>query len=179
VTKSAVPLTLEISRLRKGYPCLSPSSGTRLAQAAAVCLERQLHAKSVVLKVQGDWQVAFTLKWQRITDQMRREWGDPIEATENGACAIAILLVDALTDYHIVHRAYRTTGIDYWLCNEGDSFLTIAARLEVSGIARGLDRLESRVRAKLKQTTQSDGSGLPAFVVVVEFDQPVAAMRRK
>ena len=128
---------LQLQRLRKGYPCLTPVSGARLAHAAGFCLEQQRHEKGVTLGVRGaaadTLEATFALTWPKVTEPVRKEWGDPVEATENGACGIAILLVEALTDYHIVHRSYRSTGIDYWLAKREDELLQNAARLEVSG----------------------------------------------
>ena len=174
---------LQLQRLRKGYPCLTSVSGARLAHAAGFCLEQQRHQKGVTLDVQGasaeTLEATFTLTWPKVTEQVRKEWGDPVEATENGACGIAILLVEALTDYHIVHRSYRSTGIDYWLAKKEDELLQNAARLEVSGIRRGIERMNARLAAKLKQTSQSDDTALPAIVIVIEFGQPVAALGHK
>jgi hypothetical protein len=134
----------------------------------------------VLLGVRGSFEAKFALRWPATSDQIQREWGDPQEATENGAVGVAILLVASLTDYHIVHRSYKSTGIDYWLGLKNDLLFQHAARLEVSGIRVGDDRLvESRVNAKLKQTERSKQSGLPAFVVVIEFGRPIAALVKK
>jgi len=150
-----------------------------LAWAAAFCLEEQKHRHGVILAVQGDYKSAFSLFWPEVTDQVRREWGDPTEATEVGACGIAILLVDALTGYHIVKRSWRNTGFDYWLGKKKDDLIQYAARLEVSGIRRGTERIKGRARAKFAQTERSEGSGIPAIVVVVEFGKPAATVDRR
>lgn len=119
----------------------------------------------------------FVLRWPAINDQVRREWGDPEEATENGAVGIAILLVATLTEYHIVQRSFKTTGVDYWLGLREDDLFQHAARLEVSGTRRGDEKqIADRVKAKLRQVERSTNSGLPVFVVVVEFGTPVAVV---
>jgi hypothetical protein len=134
----------------------------------------------VLLTVRGKIERGLALRWPATSDQVRREWGDPQEATENGAVGIAILLIDALTDYHIVHRSYKNTGIDYWLGQKQDRLFQHAARLEVSGIRRGdSGHVDARVNTKLKQTERSNRSGLPVFVVVVEFGAPVAVVVKK
>lgn len=54
------------------------------------------------------------------------------------------------------------------------------ARLEVSGIRNGNQKVvTARVRAKLAQTEVSDETRLPAYIVVVEFGQPVADVRQR
>ncbi len=174
------PPVLRLQRLRDGFPCLHGHSGSRLAFAAAVCLEDRRHAQGVMLSVRGNFEEELALRWPATSDQVLREWGDSQEATENGAVGVAILLIATLTDYHIVQRSYKNTGIDYWLGLKEDRLFQQAARLEVSGIRRGDNKqVDARVNTKLKQTERSERSGLPAFVVVVEFGEPVAVVVKK
>jgi hypothetical protein len=175
VSKAGRPHALKLGRLGKGYPCISKASGARLASAAAICLEERNHEVGVLVCVRGHCEITFSLHWPKTTDQLQREWADPQESTECGAVAISILLVDKITEYHVVERAYKTTGIDYWLGKKDGFLLQKAARLEVSGIRNGNEKqVESRVKAKLKQSEQSIGTGLPIVVVVVEFGEPSA-----
>ena len=73
-----------------------------------------------------------------------------------------------------MERAKARSGIDYWLAPgplmQG-SVMQPSARLEVSGILRGPERIGGRVKEKLKQTQKSAGE-LPVTVVVVEFSRP-------
>jgi hypothetical protein len=175
VAKPPEQITLFLGSLGKGFPCLTPQSGKRLAFAAAICFEDRKHRRGAILVVEGDHDVSFKLSWPRTTDQVCMEWGDPQEATENGACGVAILLISALADYHIVQRSRKGTGFDYWLGLKDDTLFQHAARLEVSGIRQGDEKqVEARVKQKKKQTEQSKSLRLPAFVVVVEFGTPVA-----
>ncbi|MGP0069161.1 MAG: hypothetical protein ACLQGP_36875 [Isosphaeraceae bacterium] len=142
---------LELDQLRKGYPCLMPESGARLACAGAICLEERKHRKGVILVVTGDFEASFRLGWPRTSLQVRNEWADPQEATEDGACAVAILLVDVLTEYHVVQRSWKTTGFDYWIGPKKKAGLLLqkTARLEVSGIRDGTTNdINKRVRKK-------------------------------
>jgi hypothetical protein len=148
-----------------------------LASAAAVCLEERKHHLGAVISVRGHCDVSFTLHWPETTDQIRREWADSQEATEEGAVAIAIVLSDMVTDYHVIERAYKGLGFDYWLGKKTDFLLQNAARLEVSGIRRGDDQeIDARVKRKIKQTEQSRHLKLPAVVIVVEFGGPTAVV---
>jgi hypothetical protein len=115
---------------------------------------------------------------------MRCSWNDKEEATEFGACAIAILVILDLTDYTVISRAAKGGGFDYWLGKEeNDEELPSyqnKARLEVSGILRGNDSdIQSRVRKKLKQVEPSDDTTLPAYIVVVEFSKPLSLVVKK
>ena len=104
-----------------------------------------------------------------------------IDFREYGACGIAALLVDSMTEYTIIERSQKGPGFDYWLGKKGTNtpLFQEKARLEVSGIRKGESSgIEARVRQKEKQITPSDGS-LPGIIVVVEFSSPRARMRTK
>jgi hypothetical protein len=171
---------LDLRRLGEGFPCLSPESGSRLAHAAAICLEERKHPIGVMMGVTGYCVTSFSLIWPETSEHLRREWSDPREATECGATGIAILLVCALTDYQVVQRSWKGTGFDYWLGLQADFMLQKAARLEVSGMRMAdSKKVEARLRQKLKQTERSRNTGLPAIVVVVEFGKPTAMWMTK
>lgn len=168
-----------------------------LAMAAAVCLEAQRHQPGVQLTVRWMSGSRHTLTWTAVTDQSRRSRADTVEATEDGAAGIAILLTIREIGYTVVLRSYKTTGFDYWLGNrdtsivnlverkatEGlqhlleDDALIVRGRMEVSGILQGSDsQIRARSNQKIIQTDQSASSGLPAFVIVVEFGSPTAVI---
>jgi hypothetical protein len=87
---------------------------------------------------------------------------------------VAILLIRALTGYTVIERSRKGTGFDWWLGAE-DNLFQGKARLEVSGILRGTTRrIDSRIKARMGQTRQSDQLALMAYVVVVEFGTPRA-----
>jgi hypothetical protein len=164
---------LILADLRGGMPALTPASGERLAEAASHCLDERGHELRVALIVAGDHTESFVLERLVVDEVIRRTYNDPEEATEEGACAIAILLTRELTGWSVVRRARRGTGFDYYLGS--DSALDFRARLEVSGIRQGTQaQLEARARQKRLQTTQSDESlgHLSAYVIVVEFSHP-------
>ncbi|MDQ6695042.1 MAG: hypothetical protein M3014_11595 [Chloroflexota bacterium] len=98
-----------------------------------------------------------------------------------GACGVAALLMLELTDYTVIERAPQGSGVDYYLAYR-DTELPFerAARLEVSGIGSGsIAEVRKRVNEKTKQTYPSDQGGLPAYIVVVEFGQPMAQVVTK
>ena len=144
-------------------------------------MESQGHAQGAWLSVRGLRNSNYYLDWPPISDQSRRAWNDPDEATENGAAGVAALLAIRETGYTIIERSLKGTGVDYWLGDGSDmSVLERKARLEVSGIRDGNDRdVRVRVRRKPNQTDPSDSSGLPVYVIVVEFGRPLAEVREK
>lgn len=146
-----------------------------LAQAAVVCLEHEAHTSAAQLSVVGDFNATYSVTWsEAVTEAKLRFWNDLEEATQQGAYAVAILLIRALTGYTIIERSRKGTGFDWWLGTE-DNLFQGKARLEVSGILRGTARrINSRIKARMTQIRQSDQLALTAYVVVVEFGTPQA-----
>jgi hypothetical protein len=112
-------IELSFDRLIGGFPHIPPERGAMMAQAAVVCLNHQGHSPGVGLVVDGDFSAAFTLSWSGdVTEAMRRFWNDLEEATQQGAYAVAILLLHTLTGYTVIERSRKGTGFDWWLGNE-------------------------------------------------------------
>jgi len=173
---------LDLSELGEapGLPGLTPEMGRCYANAAGVCSEANRHKQGVELRVQvGIAERRYTLNWPQVTVQIRRTHADLQDATADGAYAIAIMLAREITGCTVVEQAWKGTGIDYWLAESEDEMFQ-GARLEVSGILRGDNRdVARRIASKLAQISQSDDSGLPAYVCVVEFSEPEAHFRKQ
>ncbi len=176
-------------------PGVEADVGRIMAQAAIICFEDCRHSSGVKLVVEGNVRADPNIHWKplRNPEQARRSW-DPEDATEAGACGVAVLLIDGFTEYTIGERAMkwlgsrRGSGFDYWLYEKESSSdrgspdpLSLGdARLEVSGIRKGdSTRLNARVTQKTDQTKQSDYLGIPAYVIVVEFGTPRSTMIRR
>ncbi len=178
------PIRLHLASLLEGIPAVTPALGGTLAEAAAVCFSNQGHGEVLLLQVR--WEAEpHTIMLHRllVSEPMLRAYRDLQEATELGACGVAILVVREVTGQTAVERSVKGTGFDYWLgaVNPSDSELEPLehkARLEVSGILQGTqETVEARVREKILQTRRSAGD-YPAYVVVVEFGTPVVWMER-
>ena len=101
-------------------------------------------------------------------------------ATEDGAVGIAVLIAKREVEPDVIEASWTGTGFDWWLGEESNETFQRKGRLEVSGIRQGSDRdIDRRVRQKLRQTSLSDYTGLPAYVIVVEFGQPAARVVEK
>lgn len=98
-----------------GMPGLTTARGTDLVQAAAVCLEDRTHSPGVELRLEGMKAELFRLHWSPVDEQQKRCHNDLDEATELGACGIAILLAKELTGMVVVERSKKdsvlTTGL--------------------------------------------------------------------
>lgn len=162
---------LILADLGQGLPGLSTHVGMSKAEACSVCLQEQNHSNGVVHEVKGTFNENFIIEWDRVGQQAFFTWHDPEEATEEGAVALAVLLVLSCTNYTVIRRSRKKTGIDYWLGREAD--MKLEARLEVSGIRNEtVSSLNEREKIKIEQTKQSDDSSFPVYIVVVGFKKP-------
>ena len=147
-----------------------------MIEAMSVCFDSQNHNGHVTLKATGAFTDQYEVKYNAVTDQMRRSHNDSEVATENGAYGISILLIEKNTNYTAIEKSRKGTRFDYWLGAKDDlgSLFERKARLEVSGIRQGTDAdINARVNIKRQQIKRSNNP-LPAFVSVVEFSAPKA-----
>jgi hypothetical protein len=172
---------LDLLELDKGAPGLAPEAGACLRHCAAICLEFNDHSSPVKLLVDGEFTRPIDLHWSIATDQQRRTWADMQEATEFGACGVAILLIKHLTGLIVIDRAKkREGGHDYWLGREEDDpYFQRKDRLEVSGILSGSETdINARVKQKLAQV-ESSGLIKGCHIIITEFAKPVSRFIRK
>lgn len=171
---------IKLTELAAGMPAITPAFGQYLAQAGGVCLESQGHSQGQHLTVKGGHNCKYPVTWPAVTEQIRRCLNDPEVATEHGAVGIAVLLTKKLLGYSVIQRSRKGTGFDYWLGDDAQFPFQSKARLEVSGIRRGdSSAVKSRIKQKRRQTDSSDGTRLPAHIVVVEFSEPLAEVEEK
>ncbi len=167
---------ISLLALSAGTTGITSAWGEALAEAAIVCLDSQSHQSGVVIAVDGHYEGRYALLWDKCTDQMRRCWADLDEAVEHGAYCVSALLLMQFADLIVLERSVKGTGFDYWLGHEEDEqepLFQRKARLEVSGIRRGnASDVDYRLRTRMRQTRRSDRTGLPAYIVVVEFGKP-------
>jgi hypothetical protein len=159
--------TLDLERIRDGFPGITPRVGEYLLEACLVCLEKQGHESGTILHVYGDWNVDVELRWNTVvSEQMRRTWNNRNDMTEHAAICLATLLVNQLTPYMALEQADIDSGIDYWLMSKLKPEIDEpCGRLEVSGIFSGTAaQITRRFRMKLIQSDKSDETGLPAII---------------
>jgi len=172
--------TLVLSILGDGMPGLTPAKGRVLAEACSVCLAGMEHQEHVALQIVGDYATCFKVARLSMTDPMRAGYRFDTRTTDDGACAIGILVVADLTDYEVVEEAARGSYFDYWLARKGSFLFQDSARLEVSGLRDATEaQIATRVREKTSQIDRSPHCALPGFVVVVEFSRPLARVIRR
>ena len=172
------PRKLTFKTISNGLCGITADVARAHVQAAKVMLDHHGHRSGVVFDATGIQRSRYRLAFRLPGDRAKRTWGDLQSATEWGACAVAFLLVLDMTEFTVIERSARGTGIDYWLGHRDRPPFERAARLEVSGISKGGDDIfQSRVREKTVQTQRSAGA-LPAYVSVTEFRTPRSALVR-
>jgi hypothetical protein len=172
---------MRLAALAEGMPGLTTAAGQTLAEAAAVCLEDQKHPSGVRLQRGGMMPDDMHVEWLPVDEQQRRCYADMQEATEWGACGVAVLVVREVTGLVVVDRSKKGSGFDYWLGEKDSDNLPFAgtSRLEVSGILTGTQtQIASRIKQKKDQMKPTDhlASG---FVAVIEFGTPTACVESK
>jgi hypothetical protein len=160
-------------KLAEGRIGISGRSGSALVESAEFCLRHNGHPEPVALTLSGDISGVGTLEWSAPESTISsRTYGDLRRAAEDGACAVAIVVVTQSEGFPAVMKASQGPGFDYWLTSDDDTNLFLA-RLEVSGILKGsVSSLGTREQTKIKQTRKSDDTKLPAYTAIVEFGSP-------
>jgi hypothetical protein len=150
-------------------------------QNCMVCFYHNGHSSGVRLRVQYESSnETIPVFWSGdVTDQLLRAYADLIQATNFGACTIALLLIRELMEFTAIEQAIRGTTIDYYLAPQDQDEVLIfnrAARLEVSGILKESENntVDARVKKKLRRLKQK--GDLPTFIIIVEFSQPWSNM---
>lgn len=173
---------INLELIKEGMPGITPAIGSYLYENCLVSLDQSGHTSGTEFQVNGLRNEIYHLCWEgQITNQMTRSYTDDIETTEQGAVCISVLMAKRLTDYNVIERSWRGTGIDYWLGYESDPLMQRVARLEVSGIKTesATNTVSGRYEQKARQTELSDDTLLPAYISVVEFSSPKCLFNKR
>ncbi|NJM33646.1 MAG: hypothetical protein HC850_01890 [Rhodomicrobium sp.] len=136
-----------------------------------MCLDRH-HSSPTELNIEAPAQTRPAIvQWEPADQQTKSAWNNNTDATEDGACCVALAAVELLEGMVAVRRAENGTGADYYIApaNVQVDDLENLLRLEISGIDRATHALVSkRLRQKVAQAERGK-SNLPAIAAVVGF----------
>lgn len=173
--------TLNLESLNQNIPTITEGLAVFYKENCMICLENQGHSTGVLIGIQYGNEIArFEIIWDgTVTQRMRNAYGDLRRATDNAACAFALMIVRELTDFTGVQQSAIGSTIDYYLVpnNREDTLIfNRAARLEVSGILceTATNTVENRMREKQRRLQPEDG--FEDYIVVVAFSAPRAKM---
>ena len=164
-------------------PEISAIQCATYAEGCAVALEEQGHHSPAELLIVGDFPRQYSLLWD--TPLSKRGWREPRDLAHFGALALAFHLTIRLTEFQVIEQAtIGKGGFDYYLGYkedhpkyDPDNFMN--ARLEISGINKGVNLLAKRVREKLEQVKPSDSWNIPAYIAVTDFSKPITFIKKK
>ncbi len=149
--------------------------------ALLVCLEHHKHKSGIETELRNlnETLHRFELVWTKpIEVEDRRLWGGPSNAAERAGEGMAWLIIHWFTDFTVIRRANKKTGVDFWLGHKEDVENLVyqdKARMEAKG--RTELEFDSYIRRvvnqALEQTRQSESTRLAVYVVVTEFSRPV------
>ncbi len=144
-----------------------------------VCRHTSGEAKLLPHDVIGNMmKVPKILVWQKeVDDIMLRTHNDDTRTTDFGAMCMSLLLMSEITDgKYLWTTSAKGDGVDFWL-SDPETFNPVA-RLEISGIrsATTKNNVTNRLNIKKKQTKSSESSNVPAYITIVEFSKPTAAI---
>ena len=175
---------LNIEILKKGLPAVTKSLGETLIEACNICYNSQNYKKRVQLKVNGEFKALYNISlFDNVTEQLINSWTDEQVTTEQGAVCIALVLILEQTEFTVIQRSKKGTRFDYWLGKKNHKTMPFdkkaGARLEVSGIRKGLEKdVERRVSEKIDRLVDSEAQDLPCYIVVIEFSNSISKVRK-
>lgn len=162
---------LPIHQMHQRHPGLTQALADQHLEGARVCLDR-FHNPPVIFRIQRSREVTkTTLIWPITDDQTKRAWGNERYATEHGAYACALAVVELVCGLVAISRAETGTGVDFYMAPPGSSIddLETHIRLEVSGVSKGnASDVNRRFTQKVSQAQKGD-SNRPALIGVVGF----------
>jgi hypothetical protein len=169
------PLLFDLKTFQDIAREIPTSEAVYFAEGCAVAFEDYKHSSPTKLNVTGYHAGTIEISW--VSPDRRGGWKEKTKVVHLAGIAVAFIVVTRFTQYKVIEESVIGTGIDYWLGND-DEWNFINARLEVSAIGKESrsNTVKGRVTGKEAQSTASDGSGLPVYVVVTEFAKPSATI---
>jgi hypothetical protein len=164
-----IPPLLPLQSLAERHYALPLVVAEYLLQAARICFDRHhVSPKEFVLEDNKVESIA-RVEWETTDDRSRGAW-DKDDATEVGACAVAIAAIELTRNLFAIRRMSKGTGADYYLALRSQDVedLENCFRLEVSGTHSDKSEVAKRLRVKIEQTRRGN-SNLPALAAIVGF----------
>ena len=162
-------------------PLLDNSARMFFGASASVCLRHGKPRGPIRLRFSdGDGSAHLRVSVHPISTAMKKTFADLPEATEFGACGVALLTGATQLGLRFGGRSYKSTGFDFFVAPPGttladpDDIFGGQWGLEVSGILDG-DATTIRDRFKIKRRQVAEAVKIhPVLIAVVEFSEPCA-----
>lgn len=188
--KANKPKTIHLSEVESAMGALQKEFFDFCINGLKVALQYQKHKPGIEVPISGFAESNLELHWKVLENT--RGWADKDLATEFGACGIAFVIAELMANYVVVDSAPKGKGFDFWLVHESEldkleqideiDFLSSKninfVRMEVSG-TQSKKLANQRRKEKMAQTCKSDHTGIPACVVIADFESPQLYMDMK
>jgi hypothetical protein len=185
--KTNNPVTIHLSEADRAIGALQKEFFDFCINGLKVSMQYQNHKPGIKLPLKGFSESDLELKWTVLENT--RGWGDIDYATEFGAYGMAFVIVELMANYVVFDSAPKGKGFDFWLIHKSQldkldeiddlDFLSNKelkiVRMEVSG-TQNKKLATSRRKDKLAQTRKSDHLGLPACIVITDFESPTTSL---
>jgi len=147
------------------------------AEAACVCLAR-FHTKpppptALQISREEEEPCQIAISWRAPDQTVQRSHDNDLDATRDGAYAVAAVSLQAIDGWRIRARAPTASGADLLALRDDDAPDDFV-KIEVSGVSAGTDQrghreLHKRLRQKIEQVRRGD-LDRPGLAVVVGFE---------
>ncbi len=177
--------TLNLELLFSDLPVMTDWYAEECYSALLICLEYHNHKSGTETDLHNLNEtlvmlemVKLELVWTKhIEDDDRRIWGGPSNAAERAGEGMAWLIIHEFTDYTVINRSLKKTGVDFWLGYKEDAEKLVfqeKARVEAKGRTelKSYSKINRVLEKAVEQTEQSDSTNLPAYIVLTEFSRP-------
>lgn len=186
--------TLHYADLDKRHWAIPPETAAEWTQLVRVCLDRH-HTPPGREDAKASFSSLFNIAENGVARSARAEWtppeartknawtNRPNEATDRGACAIALAALEITRNLVAVTPGVKGSGADYRLDHPRDDLFDYyisfgespgdfetAYRVEISGVGHGGESvLMARLKEKMRQLIDGKDN-LPALAMVVGFE---------
>jgi hypothetical protein len=168
--------TWNLSLLPANHPGLTEAKAATLCAAACVCLDRH-HRSPTSIDVHLDAAASrHSMAWAAPTVRDRNANRNEIDATCEGAYAVALMCLERKLDLVVVGRAEQGSGADWYVAPPGRGLNEAGEpnpddpailRLEVGGHD---DRSDLPYKLKLKvRQLQAGASAVPGIAAIIGF----------
>ncbi len=168
-------MNIDLRKLREMHPELPGDVAVIMLVRATLASQRNGHSSGVELSLQIERVSSKgSLSW-KLADLTTIAQHDSNRITEDGAEAVALVVMHKHHEWRVVRRMQREEFADWLLERKGGARNETAA-LEVSGVDRG--SITSRLTEKLSQVAKSTDVD-QRWAGVVGFELPIAAIESR
>jgi Mg-chelatase subunit ChlI len=164
---------IDLNQLREMHPKLGVVQALNMVELATLALERNAHTSGARVSLVLEQVLSSGVLLWPAADLSKIDLYDHNRITEDGAEAVALVLVHRHREWRVVRRIQHGEHAD-WLLEDCQGGVHERVALEVSGVDRGATN--SRLTEKLIQVAKMMNVH-QRWACVVGFEEPTAVLR--